>query len=129
MSANRLPDYINKPWRVPPFLQPFGYCLETHPSTVSTFLRGAGVKATLIVAGTLLSEGRRKKHGIVANRLCGSVMQGILLVSNNISVSADVLASGIACRDTGRDEKDYWHFAHAKVLKFRSIHELGVWFK
>ncbi len=75
------------------------------------------VKATLIVAGTLISEERRKKHGIVADHLCGGVMQGILLSRNNIAVSADVLASGIACRDTGRDEKDFWFFAHAKQHK------------
>lgn len=77
----------------------------------------AGVKAALIVAGTLIGEERRKKHGIAADHLCGSVMQGVLLLGNRVSVSADVFAGGIACRDSGRDEKDYWHFAHTKGQK------------
>ena len=79
-----------------------------------------GVKATLIVAGTLINDERRKKHGIAQEHLCGGVMQGVLLSKNNISTSADVLNGGIACRDSGRDEKDFWFFAHPKFYKNRT---------
>lgn len=73
-----------------------------------------GVKAALIVAGTLISDEQRKRWGLPSDPVCGSERQGILIYSDKIVVSGNVLKSGIACKTRGSDEKDFWYFAHIK---------------
>lgn len=76
--------------------------------------KDVGVDAVLIVSGTPVSEKVRKEWGLSANDMCGTVGQGILILGDKVLVTKEVLEGGVLCRDSGSDEKNYWHFAHTK---------------
>ena len=76
-----------------------------------------GVKATLIVVGTPISEKTRKEWGLSNDLYCGEEAQGILIKDKSIELSASVLSGGVWCKDKGADEKDFWFFAHENGLK------------
>ncbi len=73
-----------------------------------------GVKAVIIVAGTLITNEQRKSWGLGPELICGNERQGILIYSDKIIVSKHVLKGERACTDKGSDEKDFWFFAHKK---------------
>jgi len=71
-----------------------------------------GVKAVLIVVGTPINEEIRKQWNLSNNIVCGEETQAIIFKDNSITLSKSVLKGGVACRNKGMDEKDFWFFAH-----------------
>ena len=73
-----------------------------------------GVEATLIVAGSLITKVQREEWGLSTNQLCGTERQGILIYKNEVHATENVLKGGVACKEKGSDEKDFWFFAHKR---------------
>jgi hypothetical protein len=71
-----------------------------------------GVKAVLIVVGTLINEEIRKQWNLSNNIVCGEETQAIIFKDDSITLSKTVLKGGVACRNKGVDEKNFWFFAH-----------------
>jgi len=71
------------------------------------------INAVIIIAGTPITDEVRKDYRLPPDTVCGSEAQGILFSKTGIRLSrAEILYGGVACRDSGVDEKDFWHFAH-----------------
>lgn len=77
-----------------------------------------GVEYTLIVLGDTVGIDRKKYFGMNEeadfSRICGEGIQGVLIKKDSIIVSERVLDGGFTCLDSGRDEKDFWDFAHTR---------------
>jgi len=73
-----------------------------------------GIRATLIVIGTLITDEQRSTWKLTPDMICGSKRQGVLFLKNDIIISEQVLSSSVACKDKGSDEKDFWFFAHKR---------------
>jgi len=73
-----------------------------------------GIRATLIVIGTLITDEQRSIWKLTPDMICGNKRQGVLLLKNDIIISEQVLSSSVACKDKGSDEKDFWFFAHKR---------------
>lgn len=71
-----------------------------------------GVQAVLAIAGTPLSDAERERWGLPAEAVCGAEAQGVLLAQGGVRLSTHVASGGVACKDQGLDEKDFWSFAH-----------------
>lgn len=71
-----------------------------------------GIDALVIVTGTPGSPERLKLWGATPSAKCGTELQGVQIGKKGISVTAEVLRSGLWFRDKGTDEKDFWSFAH-----------------
>lgn len=94
------------------------FFLRNKDGTVQHFgYPDVGVKATLIVAGTLISSERRKMFNLTPDLTCGDENQGVLITKNNITASKFVSRGGVVCQQGGTDEKDFWFFAHPKFYK------------
>lgn len=76
-----------------------------------------GIDAVLIVTGTPLLSAMREQRGLPEDAVCGSAAQGVLLRDKAVTVSSEVLQGGVLCRDSGSDEKNYWHFAHEEQVR------------
>lgn len=73
------------------------------------------VEHTLIVLGDTVGMDRKRHFGVVEdNKICGVAIQGILIKKDSVIITERVLDGGFACEDSGRDEKDYWDFAHRR---------------
>jgi hypothetical protein len=98
--------------------------IEMVPKPPCHFLRGengrpqsyaykdVGVNATLIVAGTPISDATCTDWSLNEQDVCGEEAQGVLVTERGVKVTDKTLAGGVMCRDYGVDEKDYWYFAH-----------------
>ena len=69
-------------------------------------------EAVLIVSGTPASEKTRAMWKLEPGLVCGEESQGVLVRGGKVSVTKAVRKGGVACRDKGQDEKEYWAFAH-----------------
>lgn len=70
------------------------------------------VQSVLIVVGSPASETTRKRWGLTSQMVCGEETQGVLVKRERIVVTRRVTRGGVACRDAGVDEKEFWTFAH-----------------
>jgi hypothetical protein len=73
-----------------------------------------GVQAVLIIVGTPASADKRQLWNLPSNLFCGEETQAILIKEGVIMASEAVLRGGMACKDKGADEKDFYFFAHPK---------------
>lgn len=71
-----------------------------------------GAAAVLIVAGTSATHAERATWGLDSRLVCGSERQGVVISQDSIRATARILREGIACKDLGADEKDFWLFGH-----------------
>lgn len=72
------------------------------------------IDAVLIITGTPVSDDIRKEWGLSEDAVCGMESQGVLIKTNDVLVTKNVLDGGVLCKDNGSDEKNFWYFAHIR---------------
>lgn len=72
------------------------------------------IDAVLIIIGTPVSDNVRKEWGLPEDAVCGMDSQGVLIKTNDVLVTKNILEGGVLCKDSGSDEKNFWYFAHNK---------------
>lgn len=93
-------------------LQPPCYFARKNNSELLNFSYPAqNLEAIVIVIGDPISDEKRKKWNLDKSLICGEKRQALYLSQGNISTSSTTLDGGLACKDTGIDEKDFSHFA------------------
>jgi hypothetical protein len=96
-------------------ISPPCYFLKRWGKVQSFAYSEVGVEHTLIVLGDTVGMDRKRYFGIVEdNKICGVAIQGILIKKDSVIITERVMDGGFACKDSGRDEKDYWDFAHTR---------------
>ena len=97
--------------------------MPLQPTAPCFFLRRGGkvqnfaysdVKAdfVVIIAGTELSDAKRKTWNLKQGEVCGEAAQAVLQTAGQVRTSKSVHSGGVYCRDQGVDEKDFFSFAH-----------------
>lgn len=74
------------------------------------------IKAVFIIAGTPMSEKKKKIIGLPLDIVCGVQYQGVLVRKDSITVSKHTVGGG-ACKDYGLDKKFFYPFAHEEWFK------------
>lgn len=69
------------------------------------------LEAVAIVIGNPVSAEKRKKWNLEDSMICGEKRQAIYLSNSELTVSNTTLDGGLACKDSGIDEKDFAYFA------------------
>lgn len=77
-----------------------------------------GIKAILTISGTSVTPEQRKIWSVSEDKLCGTEGHGLIVDNKGkFRLSQSSLGGGLFCKLGGRDEKDYWTFAHEKSTK------------
>ena len=71
-----------------------------------------GVRAALVVLGTVPADSVLARYSLLAGAICGAELQGILLRETRVEATRSVRRGGVTCRDDGVDEKEFHAFAH-----------------
>lgn len=69
------------------------------------------VEAMLLVIGDPISIEKRKKWNLDDSMVCGESRQAVYFSEEKLSTSSTTLRGGLACKDTGIDEKDFYYFS------------------
>lgn len=69
------------------------------------------LESVALIIGNTVSAEKRKKWNLPEALICGEKRQSIYLSKGNLTVSTSTLDGGVACRDSGVDEKDFSYFA------------------
>lgn len=81
-----------------------------HPQSFS--YPDVDIKAVLIIAGTPLTDEARRGWRLPPDLVCGEETQAVFVRDSSVGVSRTVHRGGVACRDKGVDEKEFWAFVH-----------------
>ncbi len=69
------------------------------------------LQAVALVIGNPVSIEKRKKWNLEDSMICGEKRQAIYLSKGNLTISKTTMDGGLACKDSGIDEKDFAYFA------------------
>lgn len=75
------------------------------------------IKAVFIIGGTPVTPKDRKTWSLSVDELCGTRGQGLILDDKGFRLSQRVMGRALLCKFGGRDEKDFWTFAHEKPVE------------
>lgn len=73
-----------------------------------------GVDSVLIVVGTPVPNDDIDKWNLSDKEAqrCGAQHQGVVISESTVALSQRVSTGGVACRDYGIDQKEFWMYAH-----------------
>ena len=71
------------------------------------------VQSVAVVIGSLVTDdAERRDLSLSQTGVCGTVAQGLILRDGAVRIAPDLSQGGVACRDGGFDEKNFYGFAH-----------------
>ncbi len=92
-------------------LQPPCYFARKSDTKLLTFsYPNKNLEAVALVVGNPVSAEKRKKWNL-EDSICGEKRQAVYLSEGELTVSNATLDGGLACKDSGIDEKDFAYFA------------------
>jgi hypothetical protein len=93
-------------------LQPPCYFARKSDSQLLSFsYPNNNLKAVALIIGNPVSLEKRKKWNLEDSMICGEKRQAVYLSEGELTVSNATLDGGLACKDSGIDEKDFAYFA------------------
>jgi hypothetical protein len=78
-----------------------------------------GVDAVIIVIGSPLTDDERRRWKDAEGLFCGKATQALLVRSQGVLVSNEVMRGGVVCATSGVDEKRFYQFAHPVKVQGR----------
>lgn len=69
------------------------------------------LEAVALIIGNPISAEKRKKWNLEDSMICGEKRQAVYVSEGELTVSNTTLDGGLACKDSGIDEKDFSYFA------------------
>lgn len=93
-------------------LQPPCYFVRKNNSQLLSFsYPDNNLEAVVLIIGNPVSTEKRKKWNLENSMICGEKRQAVYLSKNELTISNITLDGGLACKDSGIDEKDFAYFA------------------
>ena len=93
-------------------LQPPCYFARKNDSSLLKFsYPDKNLEAVALIIGNPISAEKRKKWNLEESLICGEKRQAVYLSKGDLTVSNTTMDGGLACKDTGIEEKDFSYFA------------------